>query len=62
MRRHGLSFPNVYDGDGRVAKAYGFTVQPYWAVISRDGALLRSGYGPASEAELLSTINSLAGR
>jgi len=43
-----------------VAKTYGFTYQPFWAVITRDGKLLHSGYGPASEGELVSTIKSLA--
>ena len=62
VTRHHLSFPNAYDGDGRIAKAYGFTYQPYWALISRAGALVRSGYGPASEAELRTTIETLAKR
>ena len=62
VTRYHLSFPNAYDGDARVAKAYGFTYQPYWAVISRTGMLVRSGYGPASEAELRTTIARLAKR
>lgn len=62
VARHHLSFPNAYDGDERVAKAYGFTYQPYWAVISRTGQLVRRGYGPASEAELRATIETLARR
>ncbi len=62
VTRHHLSFPNAYDGDARVAKAYGFTYQPYWAVISRTGMLVRSGSGPASEAELHATIETLAQR
>ena len=28
VQRHHLTFPNGYDGDGRVAKLYGFTYQP----------------------------------
>lgn len=62
VRRYHLSFPNAYDGDERVAKAYGFTYQPYWAVISRSGSLARTGYGPASETELVQTIDALARR
>lgn len=62
VRRHHLSFPNAYDGDERVAKAYGFTYQPYWAVISRTGTLVRSGYGPEGETELRRTIDALAPR
>jgi peroxiredoxin len=61
VARYHLSFPNAYDGDERVAKAYGFTYQPYWAVISRTGDLVRRGYGPADEAELRRTIAALAG-
>jgi hypothetical protein len=50
----------VYDADGRVAKSFGFTYQPYWAVISRTGLLLQAGYGPPDEAELRRTISSVA--
>lgn len=62
VRRHHLSFPNGYDGDGIVARQYGFTYQPYWAVIDKNGDLLKAGYGPASENELVATIRNLAGR
>ncbi len=62
VARYHLSFPNAFDGDERVAKAYGFTYQPYWAVISRTGEVVRRGYGPADEAELRRTIDALAGR
>lgn len=61
VRRHGLTFPNAYDHDGRVARLYGFSYQPYWAVVSKGGALLRTGYGPSGEAELVATIRSLTG-
>lgn len=60
VRRYHLSFPNAYDGDERVAKAYGFPYQPYWAVISRTGTLMRTGYGPPSEADPVRTIDTLA--
>lgn len=60
--RHRLSFPNGYDGTGRIARAYGFFRQPYWAVIAKDGTLLAAGMGPRDEAELVSTVRSLAGR
>lgn len=60
VQRHHLSFPNAYDGDERVAKAYGFTYQPYWAVISRSGTVMRAGYGPEGETELRHTIEALA--
>ena len=62
VRRHQLSFPNAYDGDGRVAKLYGFSYQPYWAVISKDGTLVRTGFGPSGEEELVSAIKSLVER
>ena len=60
IRTYHLSFPNAYDADGRVAKAYGFTYQPYWAVISRTGMVLRTGYIPGGETELRRTIDVLA--
>ena len=58
-QRHRLTFPNGYDGEGKVARLYGFTYQPFWAVIARDGTILRAGYGPSGEEELVSTIKSL---
>ncbi len=61
VRRHHLTFPNGYDGDGKVAKLYGFTYQPYWAVIDRQGRLLLAGVGPAGEDELVSTVRRLTG-
>ncbi len=60
VRRHGLTFPNGYDGDGKIAKLYGFTYQPYWAVIDRNHLLLRAGYGPSSEDELVAALRALA--
>jgi len=62
VARYHLTFPNAYDADGHVAKAYGFTYQPYWAVISRTGVLVRHEFGPTSQAELRTTIETLAGR
>ena len=62
VRRHHLSFPNAYDGDGSVARQYGFTYQPYWAVIDKDGRLLQTGFGPTGEEELVATIRHLINR
>jgi len=41
---------------------YGFTYQPYWAVIDARGRLLRAGHGPANEDELVATIKTLTER
>lgn len=57
--RHRLTFPNGFDGNGRVARLYGFRTQPYWAVIDRDGLLVRSGFGPRNEEELVSTLRTV---
>ena len=62
VQHYHLTFPNGYDDNGRIAKAYGFTVQPFWAVISKDGTLLRAEYGPSSEQALESTIETLVHR
>jgi len=62
VQRHNLTFPNGYDGNGRIARAYGFVYQPWWAVITKDGKLLRAGRGPASEEELAATVKTLVGR
>jgi peroxiredoxin len=62
VQRHHLSFPNAYDKDGSVAKQYGFTYQPYWAVIDKGGRLLKAGYGPATEDALVAAVKQVAGR
>jgi hypothetical protein len=62
VQRHHLSFPNGYDKDGRIAGLYGFTHQPYWAVIDAQGGLMQTGYGPENEDELVATIKTLTKR
>ncbi len=61
MQRHHLTFPNGYDQDGKVARLYGFTYQPYWAAIDKDGRLLTAGLGPANEDALVAMIKKLTG-
>jgi peroxiredoxin len=62
VQRHRLTFPNGFDADGRIARSYGFTYQPYWAVVTKDGILQRTGFGPTSEEELVTTIKALTAR
>ena len=62
VQRHRLSFPNGYDADGKIAKLYRFTYQPYWAVIAKDGTLLHTGFGPRSNGELVAAIRQVSGR
>jgi peroxiredoxin len=57
--RHRLTFPNGFDGDGTIARAYGFRYQPYWAVISRDGLLLQSGFAPRGEDAFVQVLRTL---
>jgi len=59
VKKHRLTFPNGYDAEGRIAKLYGFSYQPWWAVITKDGLLQKAEFGPKSEAELLSAIRAL---
>ncbi|HEY3116647.1 MAG TPA: TlpA disulfide reductase family protein [Chloroflexota bacterium] len=61
-KRHGLTFPNGWDGDGTIARAYGFTHQPYWAAIAKDGALVKTGFGPRGEQELVTMVKTLLGQ
>lgn len=51
VARHGLTFPNLYDENGDIARAYGFTSQPYTAWIDAAGNVIRQGRGPTAEAE-----------
>ncbi len=62
VTRHRLTFPNGYDADGRIAKAYGFIYQPYWATITKNGMLVKASRGPGSEEELVAAIKTLTGR
>lgn len=59
VRRHELTFANGYDDGGKVARLYGFTYQPFWAVIGKNGELVKSGYGPADETELVSMLRMI---
>lgn len=61
VRRYGLTFPNGFDPNGDVARLYEFSYQPYWAVIARDGTLIRAGF-LANGGDLASTIKTLGGR
>jgi len=61
VRRYGLKFPNGFDPDGDVARLYGFSYQPYGAVIARDGTLVRAGF-MANEGDLASIIKTLVAR
>lgn len=58
-QRYHLSFPNGYDVGERIARAYGFTYQPYWALIARDGTLVERGFGPSDPAVLESRVRDL---
>ena len=60
--RHKLTFPNGWDGNGSIAKAYGFSFQPYWAAVAKNGTLLFARHGPNGEDELIATIKSLLAR
>ena len=62
VQRHKLTFPNGWDGDSRIAKAYGFTYQPYWAAVTRDGILVFAKFGPSGEKDLVSAIKALVVR
>jgi peroxiredoxin len=62
VRRHGLTFPNGFDPDGRIARAYGFNYQPHWAVVDRTGMLVRSGFGPRDGQDLVAAVRAVVGR
>ncbi len=61
VTRYHLTFPNAYDPNGDVARLYEFSYQPYWAVIAKDGTLLRSGF-LANEGDLAAMVKTLVGR
>lgn len=58
-QRHRLTFPTGYDEGERIARAYGFSYQPYWALIARDGTLVTRGFGPSSPADLEAQVRAL---
>ena len=61
VRRYGLTFPNGFDPNGDVARLYEFSYQPYWAVIGKDGMLVRKGF-LANAGDLDTAIKALTTR
>lgn len=59
VSRHKLTFPNIYDGNGRIARDYGFSRQPFYALVDRAGRLVHKGFGPTDEAAFVRQIESL---
>jgi cytochrome c biogenesis protein CcmG/thiol:disulfide interchange protein DsbE len=53
----GVTYPNVQDPSGRVARAYGVTGVPETFVIAQDGTLLQHFIGVVTSAQLAGAID-----
>ena len=61
VQRFGLKFPNAFDPNGDVARLFEFSYQPYWAVIAKDGTLVRKGF-LADAGDLDAAVKALTGK
>jgi cytochrome c biogenesis protein CcmG/thiol:disulfide interchange protein DsbE len=53
VRRFGLTYPNGYDGAGKLAEAYGLTGFPETFVLDRDGRIVEHVVGPIEDEQQL---------
>ena len=60
-RRMGMSWPAVFDDDGRAAIAYGVHGPPETFFIGRDGVIAGRHIGPIDDATLIRAIDTLRG-
>ncbi len=56
LRRHGVTYPQVYDGPGRTLGAYGVVAAPETFFIDRRGRIVAHARGELSEEELVARI------
>lgn len=59
VQRHRLSFPNVYDAGGSLARAYGFSRQPFYALVDRQERLVQRGFGPTDVGRFAQQVEEL---
>ena len=53
VREYGITYPNAYDGPGKLFERYGMTGWPETFVVSRDGTIVEHVAGPIEDAEQL---------
>jgi cytochrome c biogenesis protein CcmG, thiol:disulfide interchange protein DsbE len=58
IRDHGLTYPIVRDGDGKVGERYGVSGLPTTFVLDADGQIVRTLRGPQSAAALREALSA----
>ncbi len=61
VREFGLTYPNGYDGPGKVADAYGLTAFPETYFVDREGRVVHLVSGPLSEDSVAEGIERALG-
>ncbi len=56
VKDYKIIYPVVDDAQQQVYKAYGITAQPSWALIGKDGGLIRRGVGGAATPQVRQLI------
>lgn len=56
------AYPNIVDGDGRIAVSWGLVGLPETYVIDRDGTILERHFGPVTMDWLNQTLDTLVAR
>jgi cytochrome c biogenesis protein CcmG/thiol:disulfide interchange protein DsbE len=59
LRRHGITYPQVYDGPGNTLEPYGVVGAPETFFIDRDGTIVAHSRGEISEDELVAQIEEV---
>jgi cytochrome c biogenesis protein CcmG, thiol:disulfide interchange protein DsbE len=61
VREFGITYPNVYDGPGKIADVYGLTGFPETYFVDRDGRVVHIVSGPLTESSIADGIERAAG-
>ena len=62
LRRYGIDYPNLFDGDGSVRAFLGLRGFPTTYFFDRDGRLVAADVGGVSEQKLAARVKDLLGR
>jgi cytochrome c biogenesis protein CcmG, thiol:disulfide interchange protein DsbE len=61
VREFGLTYPNAYDGPGKIADAYGLTGFPETYFVNREGRVVHLVSGPVTEESIAEGIEKALG-
>lgn len=58
VARHGISFQNINDNDGKIFAQFGVPYQPAWVFITQDGST-HTRIGALDEVSLITELQQL---